>query len=181
MIEQPVVRQPQVADVPPAKPAIPKADNAVRLAVFGDSLANDLAKQVALKGAKTAEELLAQPFVGDASKKVSDRIQDVFGVIRENMKPARMQQFKGLVGSYVHHDGTTGAMVLVEGEKAEAQMLRDVCMHITATKPRFDPRRRRCASMTAAWSALISGIIIGTSGVQRWAELLEMTGVSARA
>lgn len=44
VIEQPVVRQPQVADVPPAKPAIPKADNAVRLAVFGDSLANDLAK-----------------------------------------------------------------------------------------------------------------------------------------
>ncbi|HEY9010106.1 MAG TPA: DUF459 domain-containing protein [Devosia sp.] len=44
VIEQPVVRQPKVADVPPAKPAIPKADNAVRLAVFGDSLANDLAK-----------------------------------------------------------------------------------------------------------------------------------------
>jgi hypothetical protein len=48
-------------------------------------------------------------------------------------------------------------------------------------KPRRVPRRRRCASITAAWSALISGIIIGTSGVQRWAELFEMTGVSARA
>lgn len=44
VIEKPVVRQPKVADTPPAKPAIPKADNAVRLAVFGDSLANDLAK-----------------------------------------------------------------------------------------------------------------------------------------
>jgi elongation factor Ts len=101
------------------------------------ALANDLARQVALKGAATPEELLAQPLVGDPSKKVGDRIQDVFGVVRENMKPARMKQFKGLVGSYVHHDGTTGAMVLVEGEKADAQMLRDVAMHITATKPPY--------------------------------------------
>lgn len=101
------------------------------------ALANDLAKQLAVKGASTPEELLAQPFIGDPSKKVSDRIQDVFIVIRENMKPARMKQFKGLVGSYVHHDGSTGAMVLVEGDKAELQMLRDVAMHITATKPPY--------------------------------------------
>jgi len=104
------------------------------------ALANDLAKQVALKGAKTPEELLAQPFVGDPSKKVSDRISDVFVIVRENMKPARMKAFFGLVGGYVHHDGSTGAMVLVEGAKAEPQMLRDVSMHITATRPRYGRR-----------------------------------------
>ena len=45
--EAPVVEAPVVtrkADLPPAKPKIPKADTAVRLAVFGDSLATDLAK-----------------------------------------------------------------------------------------------------------------------------------------
>jgi elongation factor Ts len=103
-------------------------------------LANDLAKQVALKGAKTAEELLAQPFAGEPSKKVSDRIGDVFIIVRENMKPARMKAFTGIVGGYVHHDGSTGAMVLVEGAKPEAQILRDVCMHITATRPRYGRR-----------------------------------------
>src|SRR5438132_7882641 len=86
------------------------------------ALANDLAKQVALKGAKTPEELLDQPFIG-GGKTVTERIHDVVGAIRENMKPARMTQFKGLAGSYVHHDGSTGALVLVEGEKADAQLL----------------------------------------------------------
>lgn len=46
--EAPVVEAPVVvtrkADLPPAKPKIPKSDTAVRLAVFGDSLATDLAK-----------------------------------------------------------------------------------------------------------------------------------------
>jgi hypothetical protein len=48
-------------------------------------------------------------------------------------------------------------------------------------KPRFTPSRLRCNSITWACSGLSSGTIIGTSGVARWAELLEITGVSARA
>lgn len=43
VVEKPVVTRPK-ADLPPAKPKIPKNDTAVRLAVFGDSLATDLAK-----------------------------------------------------------------------------------------------------------------------------------------
>lgn len=42
VVEKPVVVR--KADLPPAKPVIPKSDTAVRLAVFGDSLATDLAK-----------------------------------------------------------------------------------------------------------------------------------------
>lgn len=42
VVEKPVVTR--KADLPPAKPKIPKAETAVRLAVFGDSLATDLAK-----------------------------------------------------------------------------------------------------------------------------------------
>jgi elongation factor Ts len=104
------------------------------------ALANDLARQVALKGAATPEDLLAQPFVDDPSRTVDDRVKDVFGVIRENMKPARMKRFAGLVGTYVHHDGTSGAMIQVEGDKVDAQVLREVCMHITATRPTYARR-----------------------------------------
>lgn len=104
------------------------------------ALANDLAKQVALKGAKSAEELIAQAFVGDEARTVKDRIQDAFVVVRENLKPARMKQFKGLTGSYVHHDGTSGAMVFVEGAKNDPQVLREVCMHITARSPKYGRR-----------------------------------------
>jgi elongation factor Ts len=99
-------------------------------------LANDLARQVALKGADSVEGLLAQPLVGDPSHTVQDRINDTIGLIRENMKPARFTRLTGgLLGSYVHHDGSVGVLVQVEGEKADPQLLRDVSMHITAKNP----------------------------------------------
>src|SRR6516225_5540606 len=72
-------------------------------------LANDLARQVALKGADSVEGLLAQPLVGDPGHTVQDRINDTIGLIRENMKPARFTRLTGgLLGSYVHHDGSVG-------------------------------------------------------------------------
>jgi elongation factor Ts len=98
-------------------------------------LANDIARQVALKGATTVEALLAQPLVDDPRKTVNERIGDLVGLIRENMKPARLVKLTGLLGSYCHHDGSIGVMVQVEGDKAEPQVLQDVSMHITAMNP----------------------------------------------
>jgi elongation factor Ts len=98
-------------------------------------LSADLAKQVAMMGATTPEELLAQPYVDDPAKTVQARIQEVIGLIRENMKPARMVRRTGLLGGYVHHNGASGAIVEVEGASADPQLLREVCMHITAVKP----------------------------------------------
>jgi elongation factor Ts len=98
-------------------------------------LANDIARQVALKNAPTVDALLAQPLVDDPKRTVKERIGDVVGLIRENMKPARLVRLTGLLGSYVHHDDRTGVLLQVEGAKADPQLLRDVCMHITATNP----------------------------------------------
>jgi elongation factor Ts len=103
-------------------------------------LANDLAKQVALNGAATPEALLAQPFVGKPSQTVHERIGEVVGLIKENMKPARMTKLTGLLGSYIHHDGATGVLLQVEGTSAEEQLLRDVCMHVTASRPSYARR-----------------------------------------
>ena len=47
----------------------------------------------------------------------------------------RSTQLSGLLGSYVHHDGSVGVLLQVEGASADAQVLRDVCMHITAKNP----------------------------------------------
>ena len=66
---------------------------------------------------------------------MSDRITDVVGLIRENMKPARMVRMTGLLGYYIHHDFSVGVMVQVEGAQADAQLLRDISMHITAKNP----------------------------------------------
>jgi elongation factor Ts len=51
------------------------------------------------------------------------------------MKPVRFTRLTGLCGSYVHHDGTVGVLIQVEGAGADPQLLRDVCMHITAKNP----------------------------------------------
>jgi elongation factor Ts len=98
-------------------------------------LTNELARQAALKDAATPAELLTQPLLDDSKRTVSDRIGDVVGQIRENMKPVRFTRLTGLLGSYIHHDGTVGVLLQVEGAKADAQLLRDVCMHITARNP----------------------------------------------
>src|SRR5262245_44285068 len=98
-------------------------------------LADELARQVATQNATSVEQLLTQPFVGDSKKTVNDRIADVVGLIRENMKPTRFTRLTGLVGNYVHHDGTVGVLFQVEGAKADPQLLRDVAVHITAMNP----------------------------------------------
>lgn len=98
-------------------------------------LANDVAKQIALKNPANVEELLKMAFVDQPAKTISDRIMDVFALIRENLKPHRFVRLSGLVGDYVHHDGSLGVLLQVEGEKADPQLLRDVCMHIAARNP----------------------------------------------
>jgi elongation factor Ts len=98
-------------------------------------LANDLARQIALNGTDTPEALLARPLVDDPSKTVNERIGEVVGLMRENVKPARMARLEGILGEYVHHDGSLGVLLQVEGGKNNPTVLRDVCMHIAARNP----------------------------------------------
>jgi elongation factor Ts len=98
-------------------------------------LANDVAKQIALKNPNSVETLLAQPFIDEPTKTVHERIGEIVGLMRENVKPARMARLEGILGEYVHHDGSVGVLLLVEGDKNDPVLLRDVCMHITAKNP----------------------------------------------
>jgi elongation factor Ts len=100
------------------------------------NLANDIVKHIAAKNPATTEEMLAQPFVGDPKKTVNDRILEVGGLIRENMKPARFKRLTGVLGGYVHHDGTNGVLLQVTGkDSADETLLKDLCLHIAATNP----------------------------------------------
>src|SRR5262245_4630914 len=98
-------------------------------------LADELAKQVALKNPPTVADLLTQPLVDNPKHTVNERIAEVVGLIRENMKPARFVRYDGLTGSYVHHDGSVGVLLKAEGAAVDTQLLRDVCVHITAMNP----------------------------------------------
>lgn len=98
------------------------------------ALAKELAEHVAAKDPKSVDEMLLQPFAGDVSKTVQDRINEAIGMIRENMKVARFTRLTGHLGEYVHHDGSVGVLLQVSGP-ADKQLLRDVCMHLVAAVP----------------------------------------------
>src|SRR5262249_2321771 len=109
-------------------------------------LANDLARQVVEKGAKTVEELMAQPYVGDAKKTVNDRRGETTGRGRGNMKVVRLGRLGGgVLGGYTHHGGSVGVLVQVEGAQADPQLLRDGAMHVTA-RSRVAARREDVAA-----------------------------------
>src|SRR5262245_60152089 len=82
--------------------------------------ANDVARQVAEQGAETPASLLDQPLIGGTGT-LRDRIHDIYGLMREQAEVARISRRQGLLGGYVHHDGTVGVLVQVEGASAEPQ------------------------------------------------------------
>ncbi|HEY1381518.1 MAG TPA: translation elongation factor Ts [Gemmataceae bacterium] len=118
------------------------------------ALANELAKQVATKNPASVEELEKQPSVAAQGQTVKDRIADVVGLIRENMRPARFVRLDGITGEYVHHDGTLGVLVQVKGESADPVLLRDICTHIAALNPRFAVASEVPADVAAQEKAL---------------------------
>jgi elongation factor Ts len=98
-------------------------------------LANDMARQLATgPGAKTADELLAQPSPSHPGKTLRDIKDDMFNRIREVFNVGRMARLEGATGGYSHNAGTvSGVLVQVEGGTDEAA--KDVSMHIAAMRP----------------------------------------------
>jgi len=102
------------------------------------ALAKDVAHQIVLKDPKSVDELLTQPLAAGTGT-VTDRINEVIGLIRENMKPHRFTRLSGgQFGEYVHHDGSAGALIQVEGKApADPVLLRDICAHVVALNPQY--------------------------------------------
>jgi elongation factor Ts len=101
------------------------------------ALGNAVAKQVAAGNPKAVEDLLTQQVAG-GSGTVTDAINEVIGLLRENMKIQRFVRLTGgHFGEYVHHDGTLGVLVQVKGASANPDLLRDVCAHIAAYNPQY--------------------------------------------
>lgn len=97
-------------------------------------LAGDLARQLATgPGAETPEELLGQPSPSKAPQTLQEQFDELLNRIREVFRLKRIARIDGPCGGYVHHDGSTGVLVEVEGGNAE--LAKDVCMHITAMRP----------------------------------------------
>ena len=97
-------------------------------------LANDLAKQLALgPGAATPEELLAQPSPSQPGHTLQQQFDDLNNRIREAFKLERIIRIDSVCGGYAHHNAAAGVLLQIEGGNAE--LARDICMHVAAMRP----------------------------------------------
>lgn len=115
-----------------------ETDFVARTSDFG-KLLYDIAELVAEKNPANPEALAALPLNGGSS--VGDTIKLMVGKIGENIKVpkiVRLENMKGRIGSYVHHDGKKAAIVSVTTEADEDQVgeaLKELCQQIVAADP----------------------------------------------
>lgn len=97
-------------------------------------LANDLAGQLAHgPGATTAEDLWSQESPSRTGMTLADQKDELQNKIREVFRLARLLRVDQPCGGYVHHDGKTGVLLAVEN--GEAELAKDICMHVAAMRP----------------------------------------------
>jgi len=97
-------------------------------------LANDLATQLATgPGAGSPEELLSQPSPSKAPATLKEQYDELYNRIRENFNFERIERIDATCGGYAHHNGASGVLLQVEGGNAE--LAKDICMHIAAMRP----------------------------------------------
>ena len=97
-------------------------------------LVNGLAEQLAKgPGAKTAEELLAQPFPGKSGVTLKEAYDDLVNKIREVFRLTRLIRIEGPCGAYVHHNAGIGVLLPIEGTNLD--LGKDISMHVASMKP----------------------------------------------
>lgn len=98
-------------------------------------LADDLARQLATgPGAATADELLDQPSPSKQGATLREQKDELFNRIREVFNVGRLVRIDGSCGGYCHNAATVSG-VLVEVTGGNAELAKDVCMHIAAMRP----------------------------------------------
>lgn len=97
-------------------------------------LANDIAQQLATgPGADSPEALMAQPSPSKTAPTLKQQFDDLNNKIREVFNLERIVRIDGRCGGYAHHNGAAGVLLQFEGGNAE--LAKDICMHIAAMRP----------------------------------------------
>ncbi len=97
------------------------------------ALANDLAATGDRARPASADELLDQPSPSDGSTTLRQMFDDLNNRIREVFRLRRIIRIDAPCGGYVHHNGGVGVLLEVEGDNAE--LAKDICMHVAAMRP----------------------------------------------
>ncbi|MCH5288233.1 MAG: elongation factor Ts [Christensenellaceae bacterium] len=107
------------------------------------NFANSVAKHIAMANPADLDELLAQKFVDDESKTISDMISDATVAIGEKISVRRFERYQteGVVSTYIHMGGKVGVLVEVATDETGKNsdevkaFAHDLCLQIAAAKP----------------------------------------------
>ena len=107
------------------------------------NFANSVAKHIALANPGDVDSLLAQPFVDDASKTISDMISDATVAIGEKISVRRFERYEstGVISTYIHLGGKVGVMVEVAADENGRKnddvkvFAHDLALQIAAARP----------------------------------------------
>lgn len=101
-------------------------------------LANDLARQLATgPGAKTAEDLWAQPSPSKSGMTLEEQRDEIQNKIREVFRLARFERIDAPCGGFVHM-AKIGVLLEVEGGNDE--LAKDIALHVAAMNPQATTR-----------------------------------------
>ena len=106
------------------------------------NFAEDVAKAVAQSKAANVEEFLNENWPG-SDETVSQKVSGQIASIKENISIRRFARYQApqeaVIGTYIHGGGKIGVMVEVvgTGEGVNAEVAKDIAMHIAAAEPRF--------------------------------------------
>ena len=105
-----------------------------------------VAQQAVKSNAKSMDEFMAEPWIGDASKTVNEALVEMIAVIGEKLSIRRFEKVEaknGCVVTYVHGGGRIS--VIVEAETANVndavkEALTNIAMQIAAMNPQYVSR-----------------------------------------
>ena len=111
------------------------------------NFSKNVAKHIAMANPADVDALMAQKFVDDESKTITDLVSDATVSIGEKISIRRFARYetnKGAVESYIHMGGKIGVLLLVENDNEATiasetfkTFYHDVALQIAAAKPSF--------------------------------------------
>ncbi|MBQ8073877.1 MAG: elongation factor Ts [Clostridia bacterium] len=107
------------------------------------NFANSVAKHIALANPADVDALLAQKYIDDESKTISDMISDATVAIGEKISVRRFERYEttGVLSTYIHLGGKVGVMVEVAADANGRQndevktFAHDLALQIAAARP----------------------------------------------
>ena len=107
------------------------------------NFANSVAKHIALANPTDVDAMMAQKFVDDESKTISDMVSDATVAIGEKISIRRFERYEtsGVISTYIHLGGKVGVIVEVAADEAGRKneevrtFAHDLALQIAAARP----------------------------------------------